>query len=287
VDDAPFVVRPAYVEEISMKCKLVCTLVALSMLPLVTSAADMRSWSVTMLAPDNTTVVSTGTFSADATPTYLAPVVDFDSTVNGVRYDIEPSVGGFDFYYNNYVKSLYGFILSSPGDGEEIPCIGFDFQVHFGWSHYSCKVQGGSVTSAVLATIGGTYTIQEGPTATPATLSGFYPPVDSPAVATNLVKAGQTIPLKFYAETTSGPITDLATVDLSIISTGCEQLDEGMDAIDSYVNGTSVLLQNLGGGYYQYNWKTVKGESGCRILTLALPETYAADALVAGFKFRK
>lgn len=67
------------------------------------------------------------------------------------------------------------------------------------------------------------------------------------AVATNLAKAGQTIPLEFYAETNSGPITDLTSVDLSIISTGCENLDEGVDAIDSYSNGTSVLLENLGG----------------------------------------
>lgn len=107
------------------------------------------------------------------------------------------------------------------------------------------------------------------------------------AVATNLAKAGQTIPLKFYAETTSGPVTDLASVDLSIISTGCESLDEGVDAIDSCSTGASVLLENLGGGYYQYNWKTMKGDTGCRLVTLALPETYTADALVAAFKFRK
>jgi hypothetical protein len=118
-------------------------------------------------------------------------------------------------------------------------------------------------------------------------LSGFYPPVDSPAVGTNLAKAGQTIPFKFYAETSLGPITDLNTVDLSVVSTDCMQLDEAMDAIESYSTATSVALENLGGGYYQYNWKTTKGDTGCRVITLTLPETYAADALVATFKFRK
>lgn len=133
----------------------------------------------------------------------------------------------------------------------------------------------------------GAFRINGGSTAIAATLSGFYPPVDSPAVATNLAKAGQTIPLKFYAQTASGPITDLTTVDLSIISTDCEQLDEGMDAIESYSSSTSVPLQNLGGGYYQYNWKTLKGSTGCRLVTLTLPETYDADALVATFNLRK
>jgi hypothetical protein len=133
----------------------------------------------------------------------------------------------------------------------------------------------------------GAFRINVGSTAIAATLSGFYPPVDSPAIGTNLAKAGQTIPLRFYAQTAQGPITDLTTVDLSIVSTDCEQLDEGLDAIESYSTETSVPLENLGGGSYQYNWKTQKGATGCRVITLTLPETYTADHLVATFKFRK
>jgi hypothetical protein len=131
------------------------------------------------------------------------------------------------------------------------------------------------------------FRINGGSTAIVATLSGFYPPVDSPAIGTNLAKAGQTIPLKFYAQTAQGPIGDLTAVDLSIVSTDCEQLDEGLDAIESYSTATSVPLENLGGGSYQYNWKTQKGATGCRVITLMLPETYTADALVATIKFRK
>ena len=269
-----------------MERKLVRTLLlAVSMLPVVASAADMRNWSVTLFDSGGSTV-GTGTFSADATPEYMTPVVDFDATVNGVRYDVEPA-GPFGFNYNNYTKSLSGYILSATGDGEWIPCVGFGNFQPLQWENYHCQVEGGSVTSAVMDTIGGTYTIQEGPTATPATLGGFYPPVDSPAVGTNLAKAGQTIPFKFYAETSLGPITDLTTVDLSVVSADCMQLDEAMDAIESYSTATSVALENLGGGYYQYNWKTMKGDTGCRVITLTLPETYDADALVATFKFRK
>ena len=48
----------------------------------------------------------------------------------------------------------------------------------------------------------------------PATVAGFYPPVEPPSVATNNAKAGQTIPLRFYAQTASGPITNLTSAYL-------------------------------------------------------------------------
>jgi hypothetical protein len=271
--------------------KLTVGLLALLALPLIASA-EMRNWTVTLRASDGTTVVGTGAFRADNTPPYAAPVVDFDVTVNATRYNVVPanqSPSPFrmvEFYNNSH--ALFAFVLSSTGDGQ-IPCIGFNQYAGFQWDYFSCLVAGGEVTQAQRQSGDpyGPYAVEAGPTTTPAVLGGFYPPVDSPAVGTNLAKAGQTIPLKFYAETTLGPITDLTTVNLSVVSTDCGQLDEGLDPIESYSTATNVPLENLGGGYYQYNWKTMKGATGCRVVTLTLPETYAADALVATIKFRK
>ncbi len=121
----------------------------------------------------------------------------------------------------------------------------------------------------------------------PATLAGFYPPVEPPSVATNNAKAGQTIPLRFYAQTASGPITNLTSANLTIIGVACTDVSTAADAIDEYSTDASVALENLGGGYYQYNWKTRRGHAGtCKTVTLSLPSMYATPTNPsATFKF--
>ena len=122
-----------------------------------------------------------------------------------------------------------------------------------------------------------------------ATLSGFYPPVDSPSVATNNAKAGQTIPLKFYAQTASGPITDLATADLAITGVACSDISTAADPVEEYSAGAGVALENLGGGYYQYNWETSRADAGtCKTVTLSLPDPYTTPTHpIATFKFSR
>ena len=48
-----------------------------------------------------------------------------------------------------------------------------------------------------------------------------------------------------------------------------------------------MALANLGGGYYQYNWKTRKADAGtCKTVTLSLPQTYTTPTNpTATFKF--
>lgn len=127
------------------------------------------------------------------------------------------------------------------------------------------------------------------PAPEPATLGGFYAPVEAPSVATNLAKAGRTIPLKFYAATAGGPITNLTTVSLTITGVACESISTAVDVIEEYVAGQAVGLQNLGGGYYQYDWKTSRADAGtCKTLTLSLPDTYASPTNpVATFNFSR
>lgn len=122
-----------------------------------------------------------------------------------------------------------------------------------------------------------------------ATLSGFYPPVAPPSVATNLAKAGKTIPLTFYAETASGPITNLTTVNLTVTGVTCESISTAVGVIEDYVAGQAVGLQNLGGGYYQYDWRTSRADqNSCKTVTLALPDTYATPTNpVANFRFAR
>ena len=98
--------------------------------------------------------------------------------------------------------------------------------------------------------------------------SGFTEPVDSDAV--NLAKAGRTIPLKFRVTTGAGdPVIDLAGVTVSVTTLECE-LGVTADQVAEYAAGQSGL-QNLGDGYYQYNWKTPKEyTNSCKTVTLDL-----------------
>jgi len=122
-----------------------------------------------------------------------------------------------------------------------------------------------------------------------AALNGFYPPLAPPSVATNLAKAGKTIALTFYAETASGPIVDLATVDLTVTGVTCESISTAANAVEEYVPGQVVSLENLGGGFYQYNWKTSRADqNSCKTVTLALPAAYSTPTNpVANFRFSR
>jgi hypothetical protein len=98
---------------------------------------------------------------------------------------------------------------------------------------------------------------------------GFDSPVENPP-AVNLAIAGRTIPLKWRLLDSDGePVTDLAsaqvTTTLSPILPGAT-----VDPVEEYATGKSGL-QNLGNGYYQYNWATPKSYAKtARTLTLDL-----------------
>ena len=148
-------------------------------------------------------------------------------------------------------------------------------------------------TGGASGTFSGAFCFSRNPTgctaAEPATLSGFYPPVDSPSVATNYARAGQTIPLRFYAATPNGPITNLASASVAITGVACAEVSAAEDSIDEYSTGTAVALENLGGGYYQYNWMTSKADYGtCKSIALFLPSTYTTPTHpTATFQFSR
>jgi len=115
--------------------------------------------------------------------------------------------------------------------------------------------------------------------------TGFTSPVDNPPVM-NIAKAGQAVPLKWRITDANGnPITDLTSVTVTAVNLPC-QAGETTDPIEEYATGESGL-QNLGDGYYQWNWKTPKSyANSCKTMRLDLGEG-VGFAHIALFQFKK
>jgi hypothetical protein len=113
--------------------------------------------------------------------------------------------------------------------------------------------------------------------------TGFSSPVDNPNVM-NIAKAGQAIPLKFRITDASGnPIGNLTGVTVTASSLFCSA-GTTTDLINEYASGSSGL-QNLGDGYYQWNWKTPTSyANSCKTMKLDLGEGLFHTAL---FQFKK
>ena len=119
---------------------------------------------------------------------------------------------------------------------------------------------------------------------------GFSAPVDNNNVL-NSAKAGQAIPLKWQLlDANNVPVTNLAGVKVTVASLSCS-LGTTTDLLEEYAAGSSGL-QNLGGGYYQFNWKSpTTYANSCKTLHLDLGEGKDANGnpitRTALFKFTK
>ena len=111
---------------------------------------------------------------------------------------------------------------------------------------------------------------------------GFAQPVDGTGL--NSAKAGRTVPLKWrVVDAYQNPITDLTAVTVKAVTLTCAT-GVTADAIEEYAAGTSGL-QNLGDGYYQWNWQTPTSYAkSCKTVTVDLGD----DAThTAAFTFTK
>jgi predicted outer membrane repeat protein len=115
--------------------------------------------------------------------------------------------------------------------------------------------------------------------------TGFTSPVDNPPVM-NIAKAGQAIPLKWRITDANGnPVTDLTGVTVTAVSLSCPS-SLTTDAVEEYATSNSGL-QNLGDGYYQWNWKSPASYANtCKTLKLDFGEGAGFEHL-ALFQFRK
>jgi hypothetical protein len=96
---------------------------------------------------------------------------------------------------------------------------------------------------------------------------GFSSPVDNPSYM-NVLKAGQAIPLKWQLKDASGnPVTNLTSVTVTVKDLNCST-PTNIDLMEEVAAGASSL-QNLGGGYYQFNWKSPTSYAkSCKVLTV-------------------
>jgi hypothetical protein len=111
---------------------------------------------------------------------------------------------------------------------------------------------------------------------------GFASPVDNDGVL-NAAKAGQPIPLKWRLLDADGSaVTTLNSVTVTVASLTCA-VESSANALEEYAAGNSGL-QNLGDGYYQFNWKTPRSyRDSCKTLHLNLGEGTTRIAL---FQFK-
>jgi hypothetical protein len=113
--------------------------------------------------------------------------------------------------------------------------------------------------------------------------AGFFSPVENPSVM-NIAKAGQAIPLKWrLLDANDAPVTNLTSVSVTAVTLSCNA-GTTSDNVEEYAAGGSGL-QNLGDGYYQFNWKTPTNyANSCKTMNLNLGEGSNRTAL---FQFRK
>ena len=107
---------------------------------------------------------------------------------------------------------------------------------------------------------------------------GFFAPLDAlPAV--NVAKAGRAIPLKWRLRDAAG--NGVATLESVRVRVDRARCDTGapLESRSSEVAAGESALQNLGDGYYQFNWKTPSTYAGsCATLRLDVGDGVTHDA---------
>jgi hypothetical protein len=115
---------------------------------------------------------------------------------------------------------------------------------------------------------------------------GLFAPVDRPNIM-NVSKAGQGVPLKWRLTNYLGaPVLDFNPTALGVAVTGLQcTVSATLDQIEEYAGNSG--LQNLGDGYYQFNWKTPGNYANtCKAVGLNLGEGTPRGPL-AYFNFKK
>jgi len=116
--------------------------------------------------------------------------------------------------------------------------------------------------------------------------TGLFAPVDRPNTM-NLSKAGQAVPLKWRLTDNNGaPVLNFTAAALGVAVTGMVcTVNAALDQIEEYAGASG--LQNLGDGYYQFNWKTPTSyANSCKSIGLNLGEGTPRGPL-AYFNFKK
>jgi hypothetical protein len=118
----------------------------------------------------------------------------------------------------------------------------------------------------------------------PYNFFGFFQPIDN--VLVNVAKAGQTVPVKWRITDSNGVgVTDPGSF-VAVTTTTSGVCGGTGDPIEEYAASSSGL-QSLGGGNWQFNWKTSASFAGqCRTLQLRLFDGTTNGRVYATAQFR-
>lgn len=113
------------------------------------------------------------------------------------------------------------------------------------------------------------------------TIGGYNTNFDGNSVLT--AKAGSAIPLNwaFSNGTSNVDILDHVTASQATVTTCSADQTPETAALENATASGSSGLQRLEDGSYQFNWKSVKGETGCRRLTIRMYTSTDNTELVA------
>jgi hypothetical protein len=208
---------------------------------------------------------------APLTVTLVSP----QAIIFGAKPDYSVTYGGF---VNSETASVLGGALAFSVDGNPINTTTFVPSVG---SHIL------TVSGLTSANYDITYLPANGATVQVSyDFRGFFTPVDNPGAGNvmNVANSGQAIPLKWQLLDFAGnPVENLSSVTVTAVALACA-LGTTIDLLEEYATGSSGL-QNLGGGFYQFNWKTPTSYAkSCKTMKLDLGEGTPRTAL---FQFKK
>jgi hypothetical protein len=147
---------------------------------------------------------------------------------------------------------------------------------------FTVKNQGSEPIAVTVDGVEATIDLGETSTLQAWDFQGFLQPLDNMPTL-NSMKAGAAVPLKWRVLDASGAsVTDVASATIAVSGLDCTT-GEGTDEIELGASAGSGL-QNLGNGYYQLNWKTLKSYAGsCKTMHLDIGDGVTHDAF---FKFK-
>ncbi len=149
-------------------------------------------------------------------------------------------------------------------------------------SGYDTRVGTHPLTATATDKAGNTATATQSYTVLPWTLSGFYRPVDMNA--TNTVKGGSTVPMKFEVFAGATELTTTASIkSIQLKSVGCISLSSSEDPVEFVETGGTQLRYDTTAGQFIFNWQTPKLPGTCYVVTVT---TQDDSTLSANFKLK-
>jgi hypothetical protein len=164
---------------------------------------------------------------------------------------------------------------AGPGIASPDPCIA------------SRTLAGDQVTLVVLTTHASEWSVVALGSSVDYEVDGFFAPVHNPGATNvrNVVKAGQSVSLKWRLLADGEPVVDLTSASVTTANYACGLALTTDAAAESPGNSA---LKNLGDGYYQLNWQTPKSyANSCKTMTLTLAVGGDQVTKTAIFEFRK